>query len=108
MLKEKEVLIHKLQETLSQVKQLSGFLPICAACKKIHDDEGYWNQIEAYIRDHSEVQFSHSICPDCARNYTRRWAFRKSRITDKRAGYGGETGHQYHRTRFIGRKGDRV
>ena len=65
--KEKEILILKLQETLSQVKQPSGFLPICASCKKIRDDEGYWNQIEAYIRDHSEVQFSHSICPDCAK-----------------------------------------
>jgi len=65
--KEKEVLIGKLQVMLSQVKQLSGFLPICASCKNIRDDEGYWNQIETYIREHSEVQFSHSICPDCAK-----------------------------------------
>ncbi len=64
---EKEVLIDKLQEMLSQVKQLSGFLPICASCKKIRDDEGYWNQIEAYIQKHSEAEFSHSICPDCAK-----------------------------------------
>lgn len=63
--KEKEVLITKLKDTLSQVKQLSGFLPICASCKKIRDDDGYWNQIELYIRDHSEAQFSHSICPEC-------------------------------------------
>lgn len=66
--KEKETLIAKLEETLSEVKQLSGFLPICAGCKKIRDDEGYWNQIEAYIRDHSDAEFSHSLCPDCARN----------------------------------------
>jgi PAS domain S-box-containing protein len=60
-------LIAQLQEALSQVKKLSGFLPICAACKKIRDDKGYWNQIEAYIRDRSEAEFSHSICPECAR-----------------------------------------
>jgi hypothetical protein len=49
----------------AQVKQLSGMLPICASCKKIRNDSGYWQQIETYIRDHSEVEFSHSICPDC-------------------------------------------
>jgi len=65
--KEKENLINKLQETLSQVKQLSGFLPICASCKNIRDDKGYWNQIESYIKEHSEAEFSHSICPDCAK-----------------------------------------
>lgn len=64
---EKENLIRKLQKTLAQVKQLSGFLPICASCKKIRDDEGYWKQIEIYIKDHSEVEFSHSICPECAK-----------------------------------------
>ncbi|MCI5222388.1 MAG: hypothetical protein D3924_06900 [Candidatus Electrothrix sp. AR4] len=56
----------KLQEALSKVKILSGFLPICASCKKIRDDRGYWNQIESYIREHSEAEFSHGICPDCA------------------------------------------
>lgn len=56
----------KLQEAVSKVKILSGFLPICASCKKIRDDKGYWNQIESYIRDHSEAEFSHGICPDCA------------------------------------------
>lgn len=61
----KEKLICKLQDALSKVKQLSGFLPICASCKKIRDDKGYWNQIESYIRDHSEAEFSHGICPDC-------------------------------------------
>jgi len=48
-----------------EVKTLSGFLPICASCKKIRDDKGYWNQVEAYISAHSEVEFSHSLCPDC-------------------------------------------
>ena len=62
-----ERLIIDLQKALSEVKKLSGFLPICASCKKIRDDQGYWNQIEEYISDHSEAQFSHGICPDCAR-----------------------------------------
>jgi PAS domain S-box-containing protein len=62
---ERERLISQLQKALSDVKKLSGLLPICASCKKIRDDKGYWNQIESYIRDHSEAEFSHSICPDC-------------------------------------------
>ena len=55
-----------LEEALAEVRTLSGFLPICASCKKIRDDKGYWQQIEGYIQDHSEAQFSHGICPDCA------------------------------------------
>jgi len=62
---EREKLIRELQETLARVKTLTGLLPICASCKKIRDDKGYWNQIEEYIRDHSEADFSHGICPDC-------------------------------------------
>jgi transcriptional regulator with GAF, ATPase, and Fis domain len=62
---EKEKLIVQLQKALSEVKQLSGLLPICASCKKIRDDKGYWNQIETYIRDRSEAEFTHGICPDC-------------------------------------------
>jgi len=61
-----EELIAKLREALDKVKTLSGFLPICASCKKIRDDQGYWNQIESYISSHSEAVFSHGICPDCA------------------------------------------
>ncbi|MCP3927936.1 MAG: hypothetical protein GY705_02410 [Bacteroidetes bacterium] len=57
----------KLQEAIAQIKTLSGMLPICSSCKKIRDDKGYWNQIESYIQDHSDVGFSHSICPDCAK-----------------------------------------
>lgn len=67
--KEKEKLIGNLQEALDKVKVLSGFLPICASCKMIRDDKGYWTQIETYIRDHSEAEFSHSICPDCAEKH---------------------------------------
>jgi hypothetical protein len=47
------------------VRTLRGILPICASCKKIRDDKGYWNQLESYIRDHSEAEFSHSLCPEC-------------------------------------------
>ena len=63
---EREKLHSKLQEAFVNIKTLKGLLPICANCKKIRDDKGYWNQIEAYIRDHSDAEFSHSICPDCA------------------------------------------
>jgi PAS domain S-box-containing protein len=65
--KEKESLIIDLQKALSEVKKLSGFLPICASCKKIRDDKGYWSEVEKYIGEHSEAQFSHGICPDCMR-----------------------------------------
>ena len=67
LMKEKEQLISELQEALAKVKTLSGLLPICSSCKKIRDDKGYWNQIETYIRQHSEAEFTHSICPKCAK-----------------------------------------
>ena len=60
-------LIIELEDVLSRIKRLSGCLPICTSCKKIRDDDGYWNQIELYIRDHSEAEFSHGFCPDCAK-----------------------------------------
>ena len=63
--REKSETIVKLNKAIEEVKTLSGFLPICASCKKIRDDQGYWNQIEAYISEHSEAEFSHSICPEC-------------------------------------------
>jgi len=66
---QRERLILDLQEALAKVKTLSGLLPICSYCKKIRDDKGYWNQIESYIRDHSEAEFSHSICRECAKKY---------------------------------------
>ncbi len=64
---EREKLIRDLRAALAEVKLLSGFLPICTSCKKIRDDKGYWNQIESYISTHSDVKFSHSVCPDCAK-----------------------------------------
>jgi hypothetical protein len=59
----------KLRAALKNVKKLSGLLPICAHCKKIRDDKGYWSQIELYIQNHSEANFSHGICPDCAEKF---------------------------------------
>jgi PAS domain S-box-containing protein len=66
---EKAKLIDELQASLEKVKLLSGFLPICASCKKVRDDKGYWSQIESYISDHSEAEFSHGICPECEKKY---------------------------------------
>lgn len=60
-------LVNELKDALVNVKTLSGMLPICASCKKIRDDKGYWKQIETYISGHSEVLFSHGLCPDCAK-----------------------------------------
>ena len=63
----KEDLIEELQNASDEVNLLSDFLPICASCKNIRDDKGYWNQIESYLREHSGVEFTHGICPDCAK-----------------------------------------
>jgi PAS domain S-box-containing protein len=62
---ERERLIQELQDALAQVKTLSGLLPICANCKKIRDDGGYWHEVEVYVRDHSEADFTHGLCPKC-------------------------------------------
>ena len=62
---EKERILVELQESLVKVKKLSGLLPICANCKSIRDDKGYWNQVEDYIQHHSEAQFSHGLCDVC-------------------------------------------
>ncbi len=66
---EKERLIADLQKALAEVKKLSGLLPLCMHCKKIRDDKGYWKQMEEYLAKHSEAQFSHSICRECAEKY---------------------------------------
>jgi GAF domain-containing protein len=55
----------RLAYELDHVKRLRGLLPICAWCKRIRDDQGYWNQVESYLRSHTEVDFTHGICPDC-------------------------------------------
>ncbi len=64
---DRERVILELQETRTKVKILSGMLPICSSCKKIRDDKGYWQQIESYVHDHSDAEFTHGICPDCAK-----------------------------------------
>jgi hypothetical protein len=58
--------LYDLEQKMLQIKTLSGMLPICASCKKIRDDRGYWNSIEVYLHDHSEAEFSHGLCPECA------------------------------------------
>jgi CheY-like chemotaxis protein len=62
---EQRRLVAELQEALGHVKRLQGMLPICAECKSIRDDQGYWNAVEKYIQEHSEARFSHGICPAC-------------------------------------------
>jgi DNA-binding response OmpR family regulator len=64
---ERRKLLTQLEDSMKEIKLLRGFLPICVRCKKIRDDKGYWTQVDVYIRNHSEVEFSHGICPDCAR-----------------------------------------
>ena len=66
---EKNHLVIRLQDALAQIKTLSGLLPICSSCKKIRDDQGYWKQIELYLKQHSDVEFTHSLCPGCAKKY---------------------------------------
>lgn len=60
-------LISKLQKSLEEIKTLKGIVPICSNCKKIRDDKGYWEQVEAYVSRHTEARFSHGICPECAK-----------------------------------------
>jgi two-component system, response regulator PdtaR len=65
MEREREQLIEQLQEALASIKTLRGLLPICSYCKKIKDDDGYWNQVEAYVAKYSQASFSHGMCPEC-------------------------------------------
>ncbi len=66
LLEQERKLKAELETTLNEVKVLRGIIPICASCKKIRDSEGYWKQVESYIEDHSEAQFSHGLCEECA------------------------------------------
>ena len=65
--KEQEATIEKLQKALEEIKTLRGLIPICAWCKKIRDDEGYWDELEVYLSKHSEAVFSHGLCPECSK-----------------------------------------
>ncbi len=69
--------VAELEEALSQVKQLQGILPICSYCKKVRDDQNYWQKVENYISDHADVQFSHGICPDCYEHVIREFEEKK-------------------------------
>jgi len=62
---ERDQLIHELQDALDRVRSLSGLLPMCASCRRIRDDHGDWHNLETYIRQHTEADFSHGICPEC-------------------------------------------
>jgi hypothetical protein len=59
----------QLTDYISEIKTLRGFIPICSFCKKIRDDEGYWQAIESYISNHTEAKFSHSTCPECSKEH---------------------------------------
>ena len=74
---ERERLLKELKNALADVKKLSGLLPICAHCKKIRDDQGYWSQIESYLEKHSEIKFSHGICQECVDKFYRNDAYRR-------------------------------
>jgi hypothetical protein len=63
----REKLISELQEALATIKTLHGILPICSSCKKIRDDKGFWKQLESYISEHTDAQFSHGLCMECAK-----------------------------------------
>jgi CheY-like chemotaxis protein len=66
-IREKERLITELKEALDNIKTLRGLLPICTGCKNIRNDDGYWIQVESYLKSHSDLNFTHSICPDCVK-----------------------------------------
>lgn len=65
LLAEREALVLQLEHRLAQVKEISGLIPICAHCKRIRDDAGFWTAVEVWVRDHSQAEFSHSLCPTC-------------------------------------------
>lgn len=83
---EREALIVRLQEALAQTQRLGGLLPICASCKRIRDDRGYWNQLEAYFEERSAAEFTHGICPECRNELYAEWRGTKG---DAVAGPGG-------------------
>ena len=71
---------HELEAALSEIKELRGILPICSFCKKIRNDKGYWEQIEVYIHNHADVDFSHSVCPECLKENYPDVDFQKNRL----------------------------
>ena len=86
---EKAKLLADLQEALAHVKTLRGLLPICAWCKKIRNDNGYWEELEAYVHEHSDAEFSHGICPECMEKYHNEYLERRNK---KESGTASEKG----------------
>jgi len=80
---ERTNLIQELTDALKQVKTLSGLLPICATCKRIRDDRGYWQQVETYISSHTHAMFTHGICPECLKNFKARHKLDHAEKIDK-------------------------
>ncbi|MBN1673280.1 MAG: response regulator transcription factor [Kiritimatiellae bacterium] len=74
--------IRTLEQALAQVKQLQGLLPICCYCKKVRNDQNYWQEVERYIEDHTEAEFSHGICPECMAKYVEPELRKRTRKTD--------------------------
>ena len=79
---ERKDLVAKLQHTLAQMETFRGILLICSSCKKIRDDNGFWYEIEPYIASHTQVEFSHSICPDCEEKLYPEYSKRRDLDTD--------------------------
>jgi two-component system, cell cycle sensor histidine kinase and response regulator CckA len=67
--RERDTLLRQLQASVAQVELLSGLLPICASCKKVRDDQGYWTQVEVYVQHRTQAEFTHGICPECSQKY---------------------------------------
>ena len=74
---------NKLEKAMNEVNQLRGIIPICASCKNVRDSKGYWKQVEAYIEDHSEAEFSHGLCEDCADRLYGDKEWYQNRFSDK-------------------------
>lgn len=70
---ERERLVTELQQALAEVKRLGGLLPICASCKKIRNDQGYWQQVEEYISERTDADFTHGVCPECVEKFWQKW-----------------------------------
>ena len=73
LLRQRERLIRSLRQSLSNIRTLRGFIPICAHCKKVRDDEGFWHAVEHYLKEHSDAEFTHGICPQCSESMLREW-----------------------------------
>jgi PAS domain S-box-containing protein len=100
---EREQLIQRLQDALSKIKVLRGLIPICASCKSVRDDKGYWHKVEEYIRDHSDAQLTHGVCPTCAKKLYpelyesksgKNRQVRRSAREAARKNHGGQAGHK--------------